>query len=307
MVLVHCEPLFESLYDLLNQHYSSYGGQLYVRLAFGTHSRLCPIHENFRVVVLVEKKDAYEKLAPPLLNRFEKQVLERQDVLLPEDRLLAAKLADFAAEFAAAGATGAATGAATEAAAGGGGKGGRRGGQRGQGNEGAASAGSVATRAAFCGWHTDLLASLILSVRARGGPAGAGADDAATGTAGALTVEMEGRMLSECLDRLLWIASPERVCRVLSADGGAVLAALKDKFGVDVGKTYFGKQRHSSMPSLAATMLEEWTDDAVGCSAIVTTYAPLTAEAPRSLAEAAPWAKVRGPRSDLGGNVSVGN
>jgi hypothetical protein len=62
------------LLDLLNQHYSTYGGQLYVRLAFGTHSRLCPIHPTFRVVCVVEKTDAYEKLAPPLLNRFEKQV-----------------------------------------------------------------------------------------------------------------------------------------------------------------------------------------------------------------------------------------
>ena len=58
VVLVHCESLFESLYDLLNQHYTEYGGQLYVRLAFGTHSRLCPVHRSFRVVVIVEKTEA---------------------------------------------------------------------------------------------------------------------------------------------------------------------------------------------------------------------------------------------------------
>ena len=74
VVLVHCESLYESLYDLLNQHYTEYGGQNYVRLAFGTHSRLCPIHKSFRVVVVVEKVEAYTRLAPPLLNRFEKQV-----------------------------------------------------------------------------------------------------------------------------------------------------------------------------------------------------------------------------------------
>ena len=33
VVLVHCEMLFESLYDLLNQHYTEYGGQQFVRLA----------------------------------------------------------------------------------------------------------------------------------------------------------------------------------------------------------------------------------------------------------------------------------
>jgi hypothetical protein len=74
VVLVHCESLYESLYDLLNQHYVEYGGQTYVRLAFGTYTRLCPIHRLFRVVVVVETVEAYTKLAPPLLNRFEKQV-----------------------------------------------------------------------------------------------------------------------------------------------------------------------------------------------------------------------------------------
>lgn len=74
LVLVHCEALYESMYDLLNQHYTEAGGQLWVRLAFGTHSRLCPIDPSFRVIVVVEAIDAYTKLAPPLLNRFEKQV-----------------------------------------------------------------------------------------------------------------------------------------------------------------------------------------------------------------------------------------
>ena len=32
------------------------------------------------VVVVVEKHDAYTKLAPPLLNRFEKQVMDRGTV-----------------------------------------------------------------------------------------------------------------------------------------------------------------------------------------------------------------------------------
>jgi hypothetical protein len=81
VVLVHSENLYESLYDLLNQHYCEYGGQKYVRLAFGTNSRLCPIHPEFRVIVIVEKLEAYTKLAPPLLNRFEKQVFAREDVL----------------------------------------------------------------------------------------------------------------------------------------------------------------------------------------------------------------------------------
>ena len=92
VVLVHCEALYESLYDLLNQHYIEYNGNLYVRLAFGSQSKLCPIRADFRVVVVVEKLDAYTRLAPPLLNRFEKQVVERRHLLLagsPEARVAA--------------------------------------------------------------------------------------------------------------------------------------------------------------------------------------------------------------------------
>merc|ERR1719247_2742055 len=81
LVLVHCDSLYEALYDLLNQHYMEYAGQRYVRLAHGTHSKQCPIHVNFRVVVVVEIVDAYHHLAPPLLNRFEKQVLLREHLL----------------------------------------------------------------------------------------------------------------------------------------------------------------------------------------------------------------------------------
>ena len=69
LMLVHCEALYESMYDLLSQHYTSAGGQLWVRLAFGTHSRLCPINPNFRVIVIVDKEEAYTRLAAPLLNR----------------------------------------------------------------------------------------------------------------------------------------------------------------------------------------------------------------------------------------------
>lgn len=69
MVLIHCDTLYESLYDLLNQHYIESGGQRYVRLAHGSHSRQCPIHEKFRIVVVVDVAEG-ELLPPPLLNRF---------------------------------------------------------------------------------------------------------------------------------------------------------------------------------------------------------------------------------------------
>ena len=99
------------IYILLRQ----VGDQLFVRLAFGTHSRDCPIHPTFRVVpffsycvfpylhaqiVVVEKIEAYTRLAPPLLNRFEKQVMERSDTLSDEQMDLVHRVRKFADMFA---------------------------------------------------------------------------------------------------------------------------------------------------------------------------------------------------------------
>jgi len=77
LVLVQCDSLYESLYDLLNQHYIELAGQRYVRIAHGASSKECPVHHLFRIIVIVEKWDAWNTLAPPLLNRFEKQVFVR--------------------------------------------------------------------------------------------------------------------------------------------------------------------------------------------------------------------------------------
>jgi hypothetical protein len=137
VILVNCESLYESLYDLLNQHYSDYAGQRYVRLAFGSHSKLCPIHPAFRVVVVVEKFDAYNKLAPPLLNRFEKQLLVRENLLTDAHHKVVERLAQFAAAV------------------------------FGGGNANASanySASVTDLRRAFCGYHAGLLSSLVLSL-----------------------------------------------------------------------------------------------------------------------------------------------
>merc|ERR550514_408467 len=64
LVMVHCDSLYESLYDLLNQHYMEYAGQRYVRIAHGSSSKQYPIHRLFRVIVITEITDAYFRLAP---------------------------------------------------------------------------------------------------------------------------------------------------------------------------------------------------------------------------------------------------
>ena len=126
VVLVHCEALYESLYDLLNQHYISVKSTRFVRIAFGMHSGLFQVHANFRIICIVDKADAYRHMAPPFLNRFEKQVLERHHMLaLPHTRL-AARLKRFA--------------------------------------EAMLPLSDASMRGAFCGFHADSFASLAQTV-----------------------------------------------------------------------------------------------------------------------------------------------
>jgi hypothetical protein len=92
-VLVHNENIYESLYDLLNQRYVKQRDPVtkeeirLLRLAMGSKSQLCPVHDNFKLIVVVQQSHAYESLDLPLLNRFEKQVLAPKDLLCSEDAL----------------------------------------------------------------------------------------------------------------------------------------------------------------------------------------------------------------------------
>jgi hypothetical protein len=56
----------------------------FLRLAIGARSQQCRVAEGFRVVVVVEKTQAYNELDLPLLNRFEKQVMCHDDMLESE-------------------------------------------------------------------------------------------------------------------------------------------------------------------------------------------------------------------------------
>lgn len=96
VVLWNLDNIYESLYDVLNQRYivRSSGGHTRksLRLAIGARSQLCPVEDGFRVVVVVERDHAYEDLDLPLLNRFEKCLLE-------PGHLLSARQADAAAQL----------------------------------------------------------------------------------------------------------------------------------------------------------------------------------------------------------------
>ena len=71
-------------------------GQRCVRIAHGSTVKQCPIHRLFRAIVITEIHDAYHRLAyhrlaPPLLNRFEKQ--QHSDLPSFAERLGAGKSA----------------------------------------------------------------------------------------------------------------------------------------------------------------------------------------------------------------------
>lgn len=87
LVLINHDNMYEALYDVLNQRYVTQRNNKtgvetrMLRVAVGMRSALCPVHDDFKLICLVEDTHAYEKLDLPLLNRFEKQFLVPDTVL----------------------------------------------------------------------------------------------------------------------------------------------------------------------------------------------------------------------------------
>ena len=58
----------------------------------GTHRVKCRVHPNFRMIVVAEDKDVWEKFPIPLINRMEKHYLGMETLLSPEQNVLVGKL-----------------------------------------------------------------------------------------------------------------------------------------------------------------------------------------------------------------------
>ena len=56
-------------------------GVRYVDLGLGTHRVKCRIHPNFRLVLIAEDVDVYDKFPIPLINRLEKHYLGMETML----------------------------------------------------------------------------------------------------------------------------------------------------------------------------------------------------------------------------------
>jgi hypothetical protein len=75
--------IYGALYDCLNGAYTMINGRQFCRVALGANSNpLCPVHDDFRCVVVMDAGEM-QTFDPPFLNRFEKQFLTL-DVLLTD-------------------------------------------------------------------------------------------------------------------------------------------------------------------------------------------------------------------------------
>ncbi len=84
VVLVKIAGLEESLYDMFNQAYTHFCGNQFCRIALGGESRTACVHPDFRCMVIKLAVDAHtNKIPPPLLNRFEKQLVTSAGLLGP--------------------------------------------------------------------------------------------------------------------------------------------------------------------------------------------------------------------------------
>lgn len=70
----------------------------YIDLGLGTHRVKCRVHPDFRLVLIAEDLDVYEKFPIPLINRLEKHFLGMETILtegncVESDFVLRAQLA----------------------------------------------------------------------------------------------------------------------------------------------------------------------------------------------------------------------
>ncbi|XP_068024256.1 E3 ubiquitin-protein ligase rnf213-alpha-like [Melanerpes formicivorus] len=99
VVLLNIQNLYESLYDALNQCFVSLGGNYYVDLGLGTHRVKSRVKEEFRLIVIEEKKVVYSQFPTPLLSRLEKHCLDMNTILSWQQQDLKRDLERWAGSF----------------------------------------------------------------------------------------------------------------------------------------------------------------------------------------------------------------
>lgn len=95
VILDNYRELYTSLYDLFNMRVKWVGTKKYCEIAHSTkQNRFAEIHENFKVLVLVDQ-DNLDKEEAPFLNRFEKYILNYENAMNSEQNKISKKLTEF--------------------------------------------------------------------------------------------------------------------------------------------------------------------------------------------------------------------
>ena len=83
LLMQHLGHLNDNLYDLFNQNFAVSAKKKYCRIALGAlyHPR-CLVNDDFFCIVFVNREEV-EKCDPPFLNRFEKHMINIQDLVKP--------------------------------------------------------------------------------------------------------------------------------------------------------------------------------------------------------------------------------
>ena len=96
LILKNLEVIYPSLYELFNQNYIKIGNKYFSKISFAHSRASTEVNKNFRVILLITKQQLDKmKVDPPLLNRFEKQIVSFKDSLNPNQIILAENITKF--------------------------------------------------------------------------------------------------------------------------------------------------------------------------------------------------------------------
>ena len=95
LILKNLEVIYPSLYELFNQNYTKIGDKYFSKIAFASSKSSSEVNRKFRVILLITQDQLNKmKVDPPLLNRFEKQIVSFKDSLNQNQIKLAEKISD---------------------------------------------------------------------------------------------------------------------------------------------------------------------------------------------------------------------
>ena len=99
LVMRRMGHLYENLYDLFNQNFSTSAGKKYCRIPLSPlyHPR-CLVNDKFYCVVFVQKQDLIQ-CDPPFLSRFEKHIIDMDSLVHPCHRAVTTNLLNWLADL----------------------------------------------------------------------------------------------------------------------------------------------------------------------------------------------------------------